>query len=112
MGVLYDRDHYKLALGQLNTCKKLCETVCRDYARAPRPKRATGGIGVAATTRGRGDAAAAARIFRGDQSRRRVAATPRPDGVAAAPPPRPGSRGRGRDPFRGAAKGALAVTRR
>ena len=33
MGVLYDRDHYKLALGQLNTCKKLCETVCRDYVR-------------------------------------------------------------------------------
>ena len=34
MGVLlYDSDHYKLALGQLNTCKKLCETVCRDYVR-------------------------------------------------------------------------------
>ncbi|KAH8069677.1 hypothetical protein JL720_11983 [Aureococcus anophagefferens] len=33
MGVLYDRDHYKLALGQLNTCKKLCETVTRDYVR-------------------------------------------------------------------------------
>ena len=33
MGVLYDRDHYKLALGQLNTCKKLCESVCRDYVR-------------------------------------------------------------------------------
>ena len=33
MGVLYDRDHYKLALGQLNTCKKLCETVARDYVR-------------------------------------------------------------------------------
>lgn len=33
MSVLYDRDHYKLALGQLNTCKKLCETVCRDYVR-------------------------------------------------------------------------------
>lgn len=33
MSVLYDRDHYKLALGQLNTCKKLCESVCRDYVR-------------------------------------------------------------------------------
>lgn len=33
MGVLYDRDHYKLALGQLNTCKKLCESVSRDYVR-------------------------------------------------------------------------------
>mmetsp|Transcript_6713 Transcript_6713/g.23541 ORF Transcript_6713/g.23541 Transcript_6713/m.23541 type:complete len:675 (-) Transcript_6713:86-2110(-) len=33
MGVLYDRDHYKLALGQLNTCKKLCESVARDYVR-------------------------------------------------------------------------------
>lgn len=33
MSVLYDRDHYKLALGQLSTCKKLCETVTRDYVR-------------------------------------------------------------------------------
>ncbi|KAJ8603721.1 hypothetical protein CTAYLR_000218 [Chrysophaeum taylorii] len=33
MSVLYDRDHYKLALGQLSTCKKLCESVCRDYVR-------------------------------------------------------------------------------
>jgi GTP1/Obg family GTP-binding protein len=33
MNVLYDRDHYKLALGQVNTAKNLIETVSRDYVR-------------------------------------------------------------------------------
>ncbi|GBG32241.1 Nucleolar GTP-binding protein 1 [Hondaea fermentalgiana] len=31
--VLYDRDHYKLALGQLNVAKSLISTTSRDYAR-------------------------------------------------------------------------------
>mmetsp|Transcript_13757 Transcript_13757/g.26670 ORF Transcript_13757/g.26670 Transcript_13757/m.26670 type:complete len:662 (-) Transcript_13757:225-2210(-) len=31
--VLYDRDHYKLALGQLNVAKSLIATTSRDYAR-------------------------------------------------------------------------------
>lgn len=33
MNVLYDRDHYKLALGQINTCKHLIDHVSKDYAR-------------------------------------------------------------------------------
>ncbi|KAJ3327536.1 Nucleolar GTP-binding protein 1 [Blyttiomyces sp. JEL0837] len=33
MNVLYDKDHYKLALGQLNTAKHLIDNVARDYAR-------------------------------------------------------------------------------
>ncbi|KAJ3281243.1 Nucleolar GTP-binding protein 1 [Borealophlyctis nickersoniae] len=33
MNVLYDRDHYKLALGQLNTAKHLIDSVAKDYAR-------------------------------------------------------------------------------
>ncbi|KAH9397645.1 Nucleolar GTP-binding protein 1 [Tyrophagus putrescentiae] len=33
MNVLYDKDHYKLALGQLNTCKHLIDNVARDYVR-------------------------------------------------------------------------------
>ncbi len=33
LNVLYDRDHYKLALGQVNTAKKLIETLGRDYVR-------------------------------------------------------------------------------
>jgi nucleolar GTP-binding protein len=33
MNVLYDRDHYKLALGQINTCKHLIDCVGRDYLR-------------------------------------------------------------------------------
>lgn len=33
MGVLYDRDHYKLALGQISTAKHLIDAVARDYAR-------------------------------------------------------------------------------
>jgi nucleolar GTP-binding protein len=31
MNVLYDRDHYKLALGQLNTARRLVDNVARDY---------------------------------------------------------------------------------
>uniref|UniRef100_H2ZGE8 OBG-type G domain-containing protein n=1 Tax=Ciona savignyi TaxID=51511 RepID=H2ZGE8_CIOSA len=33
MNVLYDKDHYKLALGQLNTAKHLIDNVGRDYVR-------------------------------------------------------------------------------
>ncbi len=33
MNVLYDRDHYKLALGQINTAKHLIDNVGRDYVR-------------------------------------------------------------------------------
>ena len=33
MNVLYDRDHYKLALGQVNTAKHLVDGVARDYVR-------------------------------------------------------------------------------
>jgi nucleolar GTP-binding protein len=33
MNVLYDRDHYKLALGQLNMAKHLIDNVARDYNR-------------------------------------------------------------------------------
>eukprot|EP00741_Cyanophora_paradoxa_P021990 tig00021432_g21227.t1 len=33
MNVLYDKDHYKLALGQINTCKKLIENIGKDYVR-------------------------------------------------------------------------------
>jgi nucleolar GTP-binding protein len=33
INVLYDRDHYKLALGQLNTAKHLIDNVGRDYVR-------------------------------------------------------------------------------
>jgi len=33
MNVLYDRDHYKLALGQLNTAKHLIDNVAKDYVR-------------------------------------------------------------------------------
>lgn len=33
LNVLYDRDHYKLALGQLNTAKHLVEQVSKDYIR-------------------------------------------------------------------------------
>lgn len=33
MNVLYDRDHYKLALGQINTAKNLIDNVSKDYAR-------------------------------------------------------------------------------
>uniref|UniRef100_A0A6V1RDW6 Nucleolar GTP-binding protein 1 n=1 Tax=Heterosigma akashiwo TaxID=2829 RepID=A0A6V1RDW6_HETAK len=33
INILYDRDHYKLALGQLNTAKNLIEVLSRDYVR-------------------------------------------------------------------------------
>lgn len=33
MNVLYDKDHYKLALGQLNTAKHLIDNVSKDYVR-------------------------------------------------------------------------------
>lgn len=31
--MLYDRDHYKLALGQLHTCRTLIDNISRDYLR-------------------------------------------------------------------------------
>ena len=31
--VLYDRDHYKLALGQLSTARSLIDTISKDYVR-------------------------------------------------------------------------------
>ncbi|XP_040290151.1 nucleolar GTP-binding protein 1 [Bufo bufo] len=33
MNVLYDKDHYKLALGQINIAKNLVDNVAKDYAR-------------------------------------------------------------------------------
>lgn len=33
MNVLYDKDHYKLALGQLNTARHIIDTVAKDYVR-------------------------------------------------------------------------------
>ena len=33
MNVLYDRDHYKLALGQINTCRHLIQNIQKDYVR-------------------------------------------------------------------------------
>ena len=33
MNILYDRDHYKLALGQINTAKGLIDALARDYIR-------------------------------------------------------------------------------
>eukprot|EP00019_Armaparvus_languidus_P007700 CAMPEP_0168590364 /NCGR_PEP_ID=MMETSP0420-20121227/6529_1 /TAXON_ID=498008 /ORGANISM="Pessonella sp." /LENGTH=680 /DNA_ID=CAMNT_0008626019 /DNA_START=26 /DNA_END=2068 /DNA_ORIENTATION=- len=33
MNVLYDRDHYKLALGQLNVCRNLIDNIGKDYVR-------------------------------------------------------------------------------
>lgn len=33
MNVLYDRDHYKLALSQINTARHLIDSVSKDYAR-------------------------------------------------------------------------------
>lgn len=33
MNVLYDKNHYKLALGQLNTARHLIDQVCKDYIR-------------------------------------------------------------------------------
>jgi nucleolar GTP-binding protein len=31
INTLYDRDHYKLALGQMNMCKHLIDNIARDY---------------------------------------------------------------------------------
>ncbi|XP_073236061.1 GTP-binding protein 4-like [Porites lutea] len=33
MNVLYDKDHYKLALGQINTARHLIDSVAKDYVR-------------------------------------------------------------------------------
>merc|ERR1711962_1894067 len=33
INVLYDKDHYKLALGQINTARHLVDNVARDYVR-------------------------------------------------------------------------------
>ena len=33
LNVLYDRDHYKLALGQLNSCSGMVDRIARDYVR-------------------------------------------------------------------------------
>jgi nucleolar GTP-binding protein len=33
INILYDKDHYKLALGYINTGKNLCEKVCKDYVK-------------------------------------------------------------------------------
>ncbi|KAJ1917978.1 Nucleolar GTP-binding protein 1 [Tieghemiomyces parasiticus] len=33
MNILYDKDHYKLALGQLNTARHLIDAVAKDYVR-------------------------------------------------------------------------------
>ncbi|KAJ1853734.1 Nucleolar GTP-binding protein 1, partial [Coemansia sp. RSA 638] len=33
MNVLYDKDHYKLALGQINTARHLIDAVAKDYVR-------------------------------------------------------------------------------
>lgn len=33
MNILYDRDHYKLALGQINTARHLIDNVAKDYCR-------------------------------------------------------------------------------
>ncbi|KAG8913664.1 Nucleolar GTP-binding protein 1, partial [Tulasnella sp. 408] len=33
MNVLYDKNHYKLALGQLNTARHLLDSVAKDYLR-------------------------------------------------------------------------------
>lgn len=33
LNVLYDKDHYKLALGQMNTARNLIDKICKDYVR-------------------------------------------------------------------------------
>merc|ERR1712136_691454 len=33
MNVLYDRDHYKLALGQINTVRHMVDNIAKDYVR-------------------------------------------------------------------------------
>jgi nucleolar GTP-binding protein len=33
LSILYSKDHYKLALGQLNTARHLVDTIAKDYVR-------------------------------------------------------------------------------
>lgn len=33
MGILYDRDHYKIALGRINTVKHKVDSICKEYCR-------------------------------------------------------------------------------
>ncbi len=33
LNVLYDKDHYKLALGQVNTCRHIIDNLSKDYVR-------------------------------------------------------------------------------
>lgn len=33
MNILYDRDHYKIALGQMNTARNLVDGIAREYVR-------------------------------------------------------------------------------
>lgn len=33
INILYDRDHYKLALGQINTCRALIDNIAKDHVR-------------------------------------------------------------------------------
>lgn len=33
MNILYDRDHYKIALGQMNTMRNLVDGIAREYVR-------------------------------------------------------------------------------
>lgn len=33
INILYDKDHYKMALGYLNTCKNICEKISNDYVK-------------------------------------------------------------------------------
>ena len=33
MNILHDKNHYKLALGQINTTKHLIDSVAKDYVR-------------------------------------------------------------------------------
>ena len=33
INILYDKDHFKMALGYINTGKNLCEKVCKDYVK-------------------------------------------------------------------------------
>jgi nucleolar GTP-binding protein len=31
INILYDRDHYKMALGYVNQTRNMCERICKDY---------------------------------------------------------------------------------
>lgn len=33
INVLYDKDHYKLALGHVNSCRNLIDNLAKDYVR-------------------------------------------------------------------------------